>query len=1130
MDTTRTATARLRRGPPRLIALLPPALTTPIQVNPQLLLALALALAYHCSLSFFTFGRTYDAFVHIFFADHYARAWFDHWDYRWYTGFTMTSYPPGSQQTIALLAKFVGLRTGFVFTQTFAVLMVTVGAYRFACVWASEEAAGYAALLAVFSSSITETIHVFGQLPTMFSLGFLLNTLPFVYRWVREGKLRYLYLAWVGNAATTAGHHVTTLFGAIFFVAPVIVLALVESLREPHPGEPSAHPATLTWANLRPVLVRRVRRVLPSTIRAGVYGVGLVALLLLVVLPYWLWSKADPITQVSIPHASRDSFIKNINAGLVFWLVPYGLTLVGLPYAFYKGMTTKAWPMTLSLAMLVFLGTGGTTPFPKLLLGGAFDVLTLDRFTFWATITVLPLLGEFVRSLRHGNLARYVREQFGYSMLRIVQTSLLISYVVMSVWTSSLTQFRKFQPAAIDVDPIVTFLAKDEHWRWRYMTLGFGDQVAWLGSQTTATSVDGNYHSARRLPELTSTPVERLEGAKYSGIPGIGSLQQFMAVPDKYNLKFIFSNDQFYDPLLYFSGWHRLQRLENGIMVWERADIPALPEVLPRKEIPSFQRVMWGLVPMGALIIAMLSMGAYTARHLLRARRRWKAETEPELLGDRTQSSLGHWLVPDWAARRGWALFHILHPYITGPWRWVDGLLLRWSALPPGSDGGRPVPWQFWQIWLERIPWPRPAAPTARQVRSMIILGIALLGTAYGISRYLKAARTPTAVLQAYYDDLDFRRFDAAYARLDPLARPTYDQYLINLSLQGGLVASYGKLANVAVDVRQTSQIAATAEVTATWITALKTYPTYRTHEMHLRDGAWTITPDPPETDRPAEMFVRRPEVAWNTPAAGSGADLGPVPPASDRPEIQVLSSRLVRHDMRYSVVGELVNLDADPGDLTVTAILFDPKSAELSRYNAQSVISHKLLPREITPFRVDFEGVAGTMITKTLSPSFDPTAFTPPDLSSPVASFVVYAKAVVTQRDLRRDLSLYNLRITRDDAGYAALSGTLYNHGTVEATIPELLLTYYDQGGQVAWVDARFVERSVRQQTSLDFSVRLTPRDQVETLRDSGAGYSNQRSAGVTSAISRDERLALPPDLGYDSLRVSLNTFNGGT
>jgi hypothetical protein len=552
--------------------------------------------------------------------------------------------------------------------------------------------------------------------------------------------------------------------------------------------------------------------------------------------------------------------------------------------------------------------------------------------------------------------------------------------------------------------------------------------------------------------------------------------------------------------------------------------------VLPRKEIPAFQRVMWGLVPMGALILAILSMGTYTARHLLRARRSWKAETEPALLGGREQPSLSHWLLPDWANRRVWAAFHLLHPYVAGPWRWVDGLLLRWSALPPHSEASRAIPWQFWQRWLAQIPWPRPAAPTARQVRSVIILGLALLGVAYGAYRYTKAARTPTAVLQAYYDDLDFRRFDSAYTRLDPLTRPSYDAYLINLSLQGGLVASYGKLASVEVSVHQTSEIAATAEVTATWITALKTYPTHRTHEMHLRDDVWTITPDPPETDRPAELFVRRPEVAWNTPAAGSGADLGPLPPASDRPEIQVLSARLVRHDQRYSVVGELVNLDADPGDLTVTAILFDHKSAELSRYNAQSVMSHKLLPREITPFRVDFEGVAGTMITKTLSPSFDPAAFTPPALSNPVASFEVYAKAVVTQRDLRRDLSLYNLRITRDAGGQAMLSGTLYNHGTVEATIPELLLTYYDEDGRVAWVDARFVERSVRQQTALDFSVPLTPRGQVEMLNDSGAGYSNQRGDGVTSAISQGERIALPFDVGYKSLRVSLNTFNGGT
>ena len=75
------------------------------------------------------------------------------------------------------------------------------------------------------------------------------------------------------------------------------------------------------------ILMRRLRRVLPrpcapaSTASAdrlpAVRGAALLAL-----------EQADPITQVSIPHASRDSFIKNPNAGLVFWLVPYGLSLV----------------------------------------------------------------------------------------------------------------------------------------------------------------------------------------------------------------------------------------------------------------------------------------------------------------------------------------------------------------------------------------------------------------------------------------------------------------------------------------------------------------------------------------------------------------------------------------------------------------------------------------------------------------------------------------------------------------------------------------------------------------------------------------------------------------------------------
>jgi hypothetical protein len=106
--------------------------------------------------------------------------------------------------------------------------------------------------------------------------------------------------------------------------------------------------------------------------------------------------------------------------------------------------------MTLSLGLLFFLGTGGTTPYPKLLLGGAFDVLTLDRFTFWATITVMPLLGEFVVSLRHRGLAKYLREQFGDITWRLVQIVLVAVYLLISIFVANLTQFRRFQPDPIN--------------------------------------------------------------------------------------------------------------------------------------------------------------------------------------------------------------------------------------------------------------------------------------------------------------------------------------------------------------------------------------------------------------------------------------------------------------------------------------------------------------------------------------------------------------------------------------------------------------------------------------------------------------------------------------------------------
>ncbi|MGN6419553.1 MAG: hypothetical protein ACTHMC_18780 [Pseudobacter sp.] len=574
-----------------------------VKADRLLFVALVLAILLHGSALLYNLNKTYDAFVHIFFADHYARYWFEPWEFRWYTGFPVTSYPPLSHQLIALLSMIGGLKFGFVVVILAALCFFVTGIYRFSRLWVPQRSAAYASLFAVLASSITQTIHIYGQLPTMVGISCLVNALPEVYAYFRNGKLKHLVTAVALLGVTVSSHHVTTIFGIIFFIAPVIATALLDqSGVEGKFIAVARKTVQLAWKKFRQFFL--------------FFSILLLEMVVLI-FPYWYWSKTDPISQVPIPHGSRDNFLASPSSGLMFFIIPLGFILLLLPFIFRSLYTRRNIFLALSYSLLLLLGTGGTTPLPEKILGkNAFNVLTLDRFTFWASVISIPFVGDFFRRLVEGDIRERIIQRYGKQLYHI--TSLLLISVVafQALFVVNFHKYRSLQPQEIDMQPIISFLDRDQHSRWRFLTLGFGDQMAWLSSQTTAMSIDGNYHSARRVPEMTRQPLERLENSKFKGIPGIGSLQQFLTVPEKYHLKFIFSNDKFYDPVLFFSGWERVQRLENGIMVWQKADVPPLPSGLTGKFIPFYQRMMWGILPLSAFCI-MLTLLLFRARDYL---------------------------------------------------------------------------------------------------------------------------------------------------------------------------------------------------------------------------------------------------------------------------------------------------------------------------------------------------------------------------------------------------------------------------------------------------------------------------------------------------------------------------------
>src|SRR6185503_2197340 len=138
---------------------------------------LAILIAFICHGFFILTARyrlSYDAYTHMLFANHYAENWFSLWEPRWYTGFTVVSYPPLTHQLIALFIPLVGFDAALALILWAVVTLYPLGVYTFSSVFAGKSAASYAALSSAILLPIYVAAYIFGQLPFLTSTLFAL--------------------------------------------------------------------------------------------------------------------------------------------------------------------------------------------------------------------------------------------------------------------------------------------------------------------------------------------------------------------------------------------------------------------------------------------------------------------------------------------------------------------------------------------------------------------------------------------------------------------------------------------------------------------------------------------------------------------------------------------------------------------------------------------------------------------------------------------------------------------------------------------------------------------------------------------------------------------------------------------
>ncbi|AWT37676.1 hypothetical protein GCM10008956_12780 [Deinococcus arenae] len=539
----------------------------PGRVQPRLLLlALLLTGAYHGVLALTRAGLNADqASSLLFLASAYARAPLDPFDPRWYGGVPLTGHAPLVPQLMALLSGPLGLEGAYAAAQFLAALSVLFGMYRFTRLLGGDaRGAGVAGLLTVLGTALTLSLSVFGELGAVLGAGLALNGAPALLAWVRRGRRRDLPGWLLPLLAAAAAHS----------AAPLLLL--------------------LSLA-LTPPLPRAARR------RALLAALGVPLAVGALALPDRLWT--GEVTRVTAPalRAGRSVWLTwALPLWSLAWAAPSLLRAARHFGARSRGTPAARWlaaPASVRAALLAL----------PLLLGALLSLVAPvpwqtppETLTVLGALLLTPFAAQTALRAWDAGWAR------GRASLALLASATLV--ILSGVSLNALPRTRALAGPALNLTPLLNFIEKDEHWRYRFLTVGFGRQLGTFSAQTRAATPSGLWHVPPDLPQPFAPPGAAAQLPERLPLPGQGDLQALLTHPERVFLKFVYARSDVLDPLLYLHGWHSIGTLENGVNVWEREDIPPVPARLDRPALPVPLGALWGTLPLLALLGALLAV------------------------------------------------------------------------------------------------------------------------------------------------------------------------------------------------------------------------------------------------------------------------------------------------------------------------------------------------------------------------------------------------------------------------------------------------------------------------------------------------------------------------------------------
>ncbi len=337
-------------------------------------------------------------------------------------------------------------------------------------------------------------------------------------------------------------------------------------------------------------------------------------------------------------------------------------------------------------------------------------------------------------------------------------------------------------------------------------------------------------------------------------------------------------------------------------------------------------------------------------------------------------------------------------------------------------------------------------------------------------SRLLGSSSSPQDAVNNLVHAIGQHDWKGAYASLANKEEFSESEFVHDLTGTYSSIRTYATLDGFDVKPLRVSSDEARVRANLRWSSVVGTFQDTRDLRVVRSGDGWQVAwPIVKEAKVPPQVIPVN-YLRWDVIYRGPEDDWGAQDVES--PHVRIVAMHPVDRGGGVAVMGELLNEDIVPAFVTVKATLLASSGAPIAAEDSFDKISHVLLPKQVSPFRIDFPDVRLSQVD---SVRIQPSAALVPASADPV-------------------VEIESQRLT--PVPEPALTGELVNQSGQVVNVAHVIGTFYDRSGQIVWVSDQYSDRALLPQTPVPFSISL-PADlspKVGSFRAVVSTYSASR------------------------------------